>query len=164
MHTATGRSTVCGFMKNYIKNKTYLILLADRKRVKLYTLLHDSVSPLSEFIKNDVPQKVKHGDDTWDAQDKINRHIEEHLHQHLKFVSILVKDYVLKNPIDGILLGGHKDMFEKLKNHLPFPLSKKVIGNFVTELKVPLNTISKKALLEIERLERKNLQKEVNAM
>jgi len=163
MHTATGRGTVCGFMKNNIKNKTYLVLLADRKRVKLFTLLHDSVFSLSEFVKNDVPQKVKHGNNAWDAQDKINRHIDEHLHQHLKFVSDFVKNYVVNNPIDGVILGGHKDMFEKIKKHLPYPLSNKVIGNFVTELKVPLNTISKKAINEIEKLELTN-GKRVNAM
>lgn len=140
------------------------MLLADRRRLKIFTLFQNSVSSYKELVFNDVPQKVKHGDDTWDQQDKINRHIENHLHEHLKSVSDIVKNYVLKNPIDRVILGGHKDMFAKLKKHLPYPLSKKVMGNFVTELKVPLNTILGKALLEIEKLEGKNLGKEVNAM
>lgn len=109
-----------------------------------------------------MPQKVKHGDNTWDAQDKINRHIQVHLHEHLNSLAERVKKYVKENPIDAILVGGHKDLHEKVKEHLPYPLSRKVIGNFVTGLKLPLNVISQKALNEIERLETKRLG--VNAM
>lgn len=142
-------------MKKIKRDKTYLILLADRKRTKLYTLFRGSVDSVSEFVKNDVPQKVKHGDNTWDAQDKINRHIETHLHQHLETVADLVKKYVNENPAEGILIGGHKGLFGTIKKHIPYPLSKKIVGSFVTELKIPLNAISKKALLEIEKLESK---------
>lgn len=151
-------------MKNYNSSKTYLVLIADRKQAKLFTLFKGTVSSLLDFSKNDVPQKVKHGSNTWDAQDKINRHIQEHLHQHLNSLSAIVKKYVKENPVDGILIGGHKNLFVIIKKHLPYPLSKKVIGNFVTELKVPLNTISKKAIEEIEKLELADTRKRVNSM
>lgn len=149
--------------KNSI-NKTYLVLLADRKMAMLYTLFKGSASSLSRFTKNDVPQRVKHGNNTWDAQDKINRHIENHLHLHLKSVGEFIKKYVKENPVDGILIGGHKALFAKIKKHIPYPTSKKVVGNFVTELKVPLNTISKKAIAEIEKLETKRRIKGVEIM
>lgn len=151
-------------MNKKFNNKTYLVLLADRKMAKLYTLFGESVSVLSEFSKNDVPQKVKHGENAWDAQDKINRHIENHLHQHLVLVAEFVKKYVKQNPVDGIIIGGHKTLFANIKKHIPYPLSKKVVGNFVTELKIPLNAISKKAIAEIEKLEMKKRIREVKTM
>ncbi len=151
-------------MKNYNSSKTYLVLIADRKQAKLFTLFKGTVSSLLDFSKNDVPQRVKHGSNAWDAQDKINRHIQEHLHQHLNSLSAIVKKYVKENPVDGILIGGHKNLFAIIKKYIPYPLSKKVLGNFVTELKVPLNTISKKAIREIETLELTDARKRVNAM
>lgn len=135
-----------------MKNKTYLVLLIDRKMAKLFTFFNGKLSYLNEFTGDSVPQKVKHGDNTWDAQDKIFRHIENHLDRYLTQVSSFVSNYVKQNPIDGIILGSHKPLFAKIKKHLPFSLLKKVKGEFVTELKGPVDEVSKKAALAIARV------------
>lgn len=135
-----------------MKYKTYLVLLVDRKMAKLFTFFDGKLSYLNKFTGDSVPQKVKHGDNTWDAQDKIFRHIENHLDRYLAQVALFVSTYVKQNPIDGIILGSHKPLFAKIKKHLPFSLLKKVKGEFVTEIKGPVDEVSKKALLTITQL------------
>lgn len=90
---------------------------------------------------DNVPQKVKHGDDTWDQQNKITRHIEDHLHRHLKLITDEVNVFLKDFPAQFIIIGGHKDTIPKIKKHLTHPLNKMVRGEFVTELNLPLNDI-----------------------
>lgn len=130
-----------------------MVLLADRKMVKMFTLLDGSIEEKEEFENEHVPQKVKHGDNTWDAQDKIFRHIEDHLHRHLKKVGERAAKFALKNNISELIIGGHKPLFSKIEKHLPYPLSQKVTGRFVTELKAPFNEILHRAQKHIAQSE-----------
>jgi len=142
-------------MKNSLqKQNKYLILLVDRKRARIFTIQNGVVDKDKEFVNGHVPQKVKHGDDTWDAQDKIFRHIEDHLHRHLTFVVQNTADFTSKNHIDGLIIGSHKPLFSKIKEHFPCPLSKKVKGTFVTELKAPFGEILKRAKRAIDKIEK----------
>lgn len=136
-------------------NKKYLILAVDRQKALLFALVDGLVENEAVLVYDYVPQKVKHGDDTWDAQDKIFRHIEDHLHRHLKNVAKKASEFAKEYKITGILIGGHKPLFSKIEKYIPYPLSKKIKGTFVTELKIPQNDIIKKAVKLIEQLDRR---------
>lgn len=141
-------------MKNAMqKNNKYLVLLVDRKRARMFTMNNGVVAHDEEVINGFVPQKVKHGDDTWDAQDKIFRHIEDHLHRHLTLIAKNAATYAKKNQITAVIIGSHKPLFSKIKKHLPYSLSKKITGIFITELKAPFEEILKRAKKCIENLE-----------
>lgn len=133
--------------------KKYLLLLVDREHAKLL-LIADGRVKVERVIKKDiVPQNVKHGDDTWDSQDKIFRHIEDHLHRHLQHVANETTSFIKEYNVIEILIGGHKPLFSKIIKNLPHAIFTKVIGTFVTELKVTNNTILDKALKELEKIE-----------
>ena len=133
--------------------KKYLVLLVDREKARLFTVHLGKIGEQKEIFDGEVPQNVKHGDDTWDAQDKIFRHIEDHLSCHLKRIAGAAEEFVKNNEISFVIIGGHREMFPKIKKHLPYPLNKMVIGEFVTELNIPLNEILKKSKLVAEKLE-----------
>lgn len=137
------------------KHNKYLVLLADRKNARMFTLQKGVAGQHEEIVCEDVPQKVRHGDDTWDSQDKIFRHIEDHLRRHLECVGQQAKLYVEKNNIDRILIGSHKPLFGKIKKNLQYPLSQKVVGTFVTELKIPFGEILNRAKIHIAEIEGK---------
>ncbi len=137
-------------------NAKYLLMLIDRENTKFLLVCDNHLIAEKKVEKDYVPQKVKHGDDTWDSQDKIFRHIEDHLHRHLKHSASEAAQFVKGVGIHGILIGGHKPLFSKVNQHLPASLSKKVIGNFVTELKVTNKKIIDLAFSEIEKIENKN--------
>ncbi|OGD86931.1 hypothetical protein A2870_00400 [Candidatus Curtissbacteria bacterium RIFCSPHIGHO2_01_FULL_41_11] len=137
--------------------KPYLVLVADRKKARLFTVSLGRIQEHKDIFNAEVPQRVKHGDDTWDQQDKIMRHIEDHLHRHLKFIAQETKEFVKNHPVNFVIVAGHKDIIPKIKKHLTYPLNKIVLGEFVTELNIPLNEVflhSKKIAQRInDRLE-----------
>lgn len=135
------------------KHNKYLVLLVDRKRARMFTMNNGVVEHDEEIIDEFVPQKVKHGDDTWDAQDKIFRHIEDHLHRHLALIAKRTAEYVKKERITDIVIGSHKPLLPKVKKHLPYPLNKKVRGTFLVSLKAPLEKILKKTKEVIDKIE-----------
>ncbi|MBU4016335.1 hypothetical protein KKF69_02545 [Patescibacteria group bacterium] len=136
------------------KDNKYLVLLVDKKLAKILMVHSNGAVERSEvFEDGHVPKKVKHGDNTWDSQDKIYRHIEDHLHRHLTLIAEKVKIYAAQEDnIAGILIGGHNQLFPKIIKHLPYPLSGQVIRTFIADLKAPFNEI-------LERI--KNLIKEI---
>lgn len=138
------------------KDNKYLILLVDRKHAEIFTLhSNGSVERDEKFVDGDVPQKVKHGDDTWDAQDKIFRHIEDHLHRHLTLIGQEARIYAGKTQFAGILIGGHSPLFPKVKKHLPYPLSQEVKGTFLADLKAPFNKTLERIKTLIREIENK---------
>jgi hypothetical protein len=139
-----------------MKKEKYLILLVDREHARFYLISNGHFIEEKELEKDHVPQKVKHGDDTWDAQDKIFRHIEVHLHKHLQRVVEEAANFIKGKNVTGVLIGGHKPLFTKVTHHLPTQLSKKVIGTFVTELKINKEMILKNAQKEIDKIETLN--------
>lgn len=136
-------------------NKTYMILLADKQKAHMFTLIDGSVQDKLEVVDGQVPKKVKHGDDTWDAEDKIFRHIEDHLHKHLSLIAKQAEKFAKKHKPEVLLLGGHKPLFSKIEKHLREDLSQKIGARFITELKVPFNNILEIVKKEIEKLEKK---------
>lgn len=135
--------------------KTYMVLLVDRQKAKMFILTNGTVANIVEIKDGHVPQKVKHGDDTWDAQNKIFRHIEDHLHRHLLLVGEKAAEFAGQNHVSRLIIGSHKALFSKVEKHLPTPLFKKVKGKFVTELKAPFNEILHRVLKKINEIENK---------
>ncbi|RJQ38073.1 hypothetical protein C4559_02510 [Candidatus Microgenomates bacterium] len=121
--------------------KKYMVLLIDRKRARLFTVHLGRIEEHEDVFGVYVPQKVKQINEAWARGDKILRHIEDHLHWHLQKIAKLTTDFAKDKKISFLIIGGHKVLFTKMKNHLPKDLAKKVKGNFVCELNIPLNNV-----------------------
>ena len=83
------------------------------------------------------------------------------MHRHLVHVTKEVQEYIKKERVDAIIIGGHKPLFRKVKGHLKYPLDKKVLGNFVTELKVPQEEVFRRAMNLIEKIETENEEEQM---
>ncbi len=126
----------------------------------MFTYENGNIIRSLELNNDDVPQNVKNGENTWDAQDKLFRHIEDHLHRHLAKVTDAARDFVKNEKIKGVIIGGHKPLFSKIEVEMKYPLSKKVLGKFVTELKIPTKEMISRvneAISKIEALEIENM-------
>lgn len=133
----------------------YLVILVDRKKVMMFTLLEGfAVGRYKEIVLDDVPQKVRvDEEDYYGRSDKVFRHIEDHLHRHLQKVAGFIDDFVRREKIDGVFLGGHTDMFPKVKKYLPLSLRKNIKATFITDLKAPFNEILEDAKQTVKAFE-----------
>lgn len=141
-------------------NKTYILIVIDRIHATLYTV---SEGLFEEFkrLGGQVDQVVKHGENTWDAQDKLFRHSQEQLHKFLTEVGKAVESYARLTHIDGIIIGSHKPLIPQVEKVFHPPFLQKVKGSFVTDLKVPFEEISKKAMKVIQQLEEAETEEQI---
>lgn len=123
------------------EQKKYLVLLVDHEKARIFTVHFGKIEEHFDVFNESVPQRVKAINKAWMRQDKIFRHIEDHLNRHLVFIAEKVKEFVEKNNVNFIVLGGHKELFEKIKVNLPQKFKKRVSGAFVTELNIPINSV-----------------------
>lgn len=134
------------------KYQKYLVLLVDREKARLFTVHLGKIEEHQEVFDKSVPQNVKAKKIDYGRDDKIFRHIEGHLNRYLQKIAKEALEFARNKKIQFIILGGHAEMIPKIKNHLPYPLNKKVLGEFVTELNIPLNEVflhSKQIALKI---------------
>lgn len=142
--------TLCSiFDSPYIKpitnafkeQKKYLFLLVDRQKARLFTIHLGNIEEHEEVFGQHVPQKVRQINEAWKREDKILRHIDDHLRRHLKFIAEKTSEFAKNKHINFIVLGGHRELFSKIKKHLPHHLAKKVLDAFVSELNLPINDL-----------------------
>lgn len=123
--------------------KRFLVILADRKKARIFTIYLGDFEDLGEeIVADDVPQKVrKEGF----RPGKIARHIRDHLTKHLQYIGNKALEYLIRRRIrqlDGIFIGTHKELFSKVKNCLPKRLKEKVLGEFSMEPNSALGDIT----------------------
>ncbi len=127
----------------------YLVLLADREKARMFIVKEGKIEEQKEVLDNSVPQNVKAKKIDFGRDDKIFRHIEQHLHYHLQLIAQAALEFSKGKGISFIILGGHKELIPKMKSHLLYPLNKMVKGEFVTELNIPLAQALKKLTEEV---------------
>src|SRR3989344_4898593 len=71
----------------YEENPPFIIALIDRDRGKIIEVNFAFEEAKSRVIKSDVPQRILAKGDDMGREDKILRHIEDHLHRHLRKVA-----------------------------------------------------------------------------
>src|SRR3972149_6378836 len=138
-----------------LEHKRYLVILIDREKTRLFTVHLGEIKEHEDVFINTVPQKVRADEEHfYGRSDKIFRHTEDHLNRHLRLVAEKAREFMKGKRINFIILGGHEELFEKMKRHLRKDIRDKIAGEFVTELNVPINSVylaSKKIAKHIEQ-------------
>ncbi|MBI2314484.1 hypothetical protein HYU93_00265 [Candidatus Daviesbacteria bacterium] len=119
----------------------YLVLLADREKAILLIVSEGKLLEQKTIFDGEVPQNVKAKKIDYGRDDKIFRHIEQHLHYHLQYIAKETQVFIKGKNISFIILGGHEELIPKMRVHLLYPLNKMVKGKFITELNIPINDV-----------------------
>lgn len=124
--------------------RRYLVILADRERGRYFTIFLNHFEDPGEMIKDkgEVPQKIK---PEGRRQNKVDRHIQEHLDNHIEHVCSSALNYAKLKNIDGVIVGGHKELVHKIEDFLPSQLKHKIIGEFVSNVDAPLGDLTEKS-------------------
>lgn len=141
-------------LKELKEHEKYLVLLVDRKKARLFTVHLGIVEEHKDVFGEYVPQKVKQIHEAFKRENKILRHIGDHLHRHLKLIIGKTKEFAHNNKnIHFLIIGGHEELLPKIKKLLPYPLSRKLRGSFITQLNIPLNDVYLKSKKIAEKIE-----------
>jgi peptide subunit release factor 1 (eRF1) len=137
------------------------VLLLSRRQAKWYQVFMGEAS-LLETLTSDVPGKVREGG--WEGYEskRIERHIEAHVHDHLKMVSQKTFNLFKQKPFDWLFLGCEDKLFSDfeplLHNYLKEKLKARIkvkttdspekIRHEATELETKLKREEEKKAVE----------------
>lgn len=119
--------------------KRYLVVLADRSRGRFFTIYLGNFEDEAVIINHESLHKAK----VYDI-DHVDQHIRDHLYKHLLNVGLKALEFTRNKRIDGVLIGGHKELIKQIWNCLPKVLKGKTIGEFNTEINLPLGDLTDK--------------------
>lgn len=122
------------------KYRRYLVILADREKARFFTLHMGQLEYQGNVYDPSVPQKVKRRGAA-ELSGKIDSHIQDHLRRHLLYIGQQVDNFTKNKQINGVIIGGHKELLRNMKDALPKHLQTKTLGEFVSELNVDFNEV-----------------------
>lgn len=115
----------------------YLFVIADSKKASLFLFNKGELADSREFIHTGVKKMVKSDSgELYGRNNKLARHIDKQLHEHLKLVMLQVEDFIKGKHLNGVFIGGHKPFHHRIESELPKVLQDKVRGSFITELNI----------------------------
>ena len=121
-----------------IEEGHYLFVVADAKKAFLFLFNKGKLESSKEFMHTDVKKLVKtDSGELYGRNDKLARHIENQLHDHLKLIIHEVEVLIKGQHLNGVFIGGHKVMHHKIQAELSKDLQAKFRAAFVTELNIP---------------------------
>jgi hypothetical protein len=124
------------------KYAMYLVLLVDREKVRMFTVEQGELVDHSDYFGSYVPNLAKStGRDPAGGDDKVFRHNEELLKQHIASVAKAVVKFTKAKDVHFVIIGGHSEIFKKVAASLPIGIRSKIVNSFVTEINIPLNEI-----------------------
>ncbi len=124
------------------------VLLLSRREAKWYEVFMGEASFLESLTSN-VPSKVREGG--WEGYEskRIERHIQAHVHDHLKQVSQKTFNLFKQNQFDWLLLGCEDKLFNDFEPRLHAYLKERFKGRIEAKISDSLEKI-KKEVVDLE--------------
>ncbi len=144
----------------------YCVLVTDTRKARTFSLyLGDFEEHPDVFVEDEVPDRVRvsrsmtvsAGSGVWGGlgDQRIQRHIEDHVHRHLKGVADQAFQFFQERRFSLLILGGPDDkVLPWLKDHLHSYLQERLAGEFHARPEVSVGELKEKALEVAQRWER----------
>jgi peptide chain release factor subunit 1 len=140
------------------KYPRYMVVVLERDKARFFSIFLDEIEQMSEIIQSDVPQRINAARAEWKGlrETKIQGHIRDHLHRHLKKVAEETGDYFKygKKGFSHLVIGAHRELVEKFTEILGVRSRKKLIGSYHIIHGYNLNRIKEKSKEVINKHEK----------
>ena len=141
------------------KYPRYMVVVLERDRARFFSIFLDEIEQMSEIMQNDVPQRINAARAEWKGlrETKIQGHIRDHLHRHLKSVAEETENYFKyrKKGFSYLVIGAHRELVEKFTEILGARSRKKLIGSYRIVSGYNLNRIKTKSREVINKHEKR---------
>ncbi len=150
-----------GLMDSYLR---HLVLLLSKDDARMFVVHMGEILEYGEIRTPDVIGKHKKGG--WFAleQDRFERHTEFHVGLHLNEVVRQLSDFVQKQGISRIVLGGPQETLSMGREKLPESLSERIIGEFTAGMYETSRQILERARPVVEAYERGEKEETVDEL
>ncbi len=142
----------------------YAVLLVDKESARLFLIHLGEIEEYTEVFTPDVPGRHKKGGWFSLSESRYERHTAFHVALHLKDVAKAIEDFLPKEYIGRIIVGGSEDAVLRLKAMLPHTISEKIIGTFHAEIFSGEKDILERSMEIMEAFEHKKEQAEIEEL
>lgn len=120
-----------------IEEGHYLFIIADRKKAFLYLFDKGDLDQSKNIMDPSVNRSIRvNSGELYGRNSKQDHKIDNQIDKHLKLVMSEAEKFIQGKHINGVFIGGHKELFHLIEKKLPQDLQKKLRGDFVTELNI----------------------------
>lgn len=143
----------------------YCVVVTDARKARIFSLYLGEFEEYGGVFNDDVPSKISvgrggrlGGPGVWGGTGelRIQRHIEDHVHRHLKRVAERTFDFFTQKQSDLLIIAGPEDKtLPYLTNHLHSYLRERLAGEFHARPDMPLAELKERALAVARAWERR---------
>jgi peptide subunit release factor 1 (eRF1) len=138
--------------------RRFLVLILDRREARWYEIFMSRIGPLAS-LSSDIPKKAKSGVEGQETK-RIERHVDAHVHGHLKQSAQKTFDILKKNGFAGLWVGCADEIYRDFEALIHPSVREKIKGRLKAKPFDPLE----KVLHEAEELERQLKSREEDAL
>lgn len=121
-----------------MEERHYLFIVVDLKKATLFLFNKEVLEATRQIMDPSVNKKIKsNSGEIYGRSTKLDHKINNQTHRHLQLIIAAASALISGKHINGVFIGGHKTLFNTVKEVLPQDLQKKVRGEFITELNIP---------------------------
>ena len=133
---------------------SYAVALVDREHARLFGIQLGEIYEHTELFTPDIPRKHKKGG--WQGRDenRFRRHIDVHVHFHLKDVVKHLEELLKNGEANHLILGGSEESVVLFSKMLPPPISAKIAGTFAADMHAGDDEILEKSMRAIKGVEK----------
>ena len=153
----------------------YCVLVADSRKARIFSLFLGEMEEHSEiFLEDEVPDRVRvnlsmTGTSTGVkgglGDERIRRHIEDHVNRHLKHVADKSFEFIKDKGFTRVILGSTEErIMPRLRDHLHTYIRERIAGEIDARPDDHKETLKEKALEMAQEFERQDERDKVNRL
>jgi peptide chain release factor subunit 1 len=134
----------------------YCVLVVDARKARIFSLFLGEIEEHLGLFEDEVPGKVRVGGWAGLAEKRIQRHIEDKVHHHLKKVAERTFQFFKEREFALLIVGGPQDKtIPYLLDHLHSYLQQRLAGTFAARPEEKIAQLKEKALGVAQDYERR---------
>ncbi len=138
--------------------RSYAVALVDRVHARLFNIQLGEIAEYAELFTPDIPGKHKKGG--WQGRDenRFRRHIDQHIHFHLRDVVTKLEGLLSRGEVSHIIIGGSEESVLMFNKMLSQPIIAKTAGTFTADMHAGNDEILTKSMQIIRGIEKSGEQ------
>ncbi|MCX5800050.1 MAG: hypothetical protein NTX17_01475 [Candidatus Eisenbacteria bacterium] len=135
--------------------KRYCTVLVDRERARVFAVCLGEIEDHSQIF-DEVPGKVKASGWGGYEERRIERHIEDHVHRHLKNVADVTYEFLRNRKFDRLIIGGQAEIVPEFERLLHSYLKERVVAKISVDASIPLDEALKRTMQVDKEIEERS--------
>jgi len=125
----------------------YCVLVVDARKARIFSLFLGEIEEHLGLFEDEVPSRIRVGGWAGLAEKRIQRHIEDKIHHHLKEVAERTFQFFKEREFELLIVGGPQDKtIPYLLDHLHSYLQRRLAGTFAARPEENIAQLKEKAL------------------